>query len=193
MATTIRNSTRSTAIDALRGFAILVMILDHIILTMGVGEPLRFTLTRIAMPLFMIIGGTLTTRANPARLALVLAVGAALQAIAPAYGALPLLAGYATGILIVAGIRRWGTDTWTAPALAGLLTITANGWTAIPGSYDLAAVAALVLLGTLIPRHTLTRLGRPLPRWMASLGRYPLTLYVGHILVLVVIAGVSLG
>ena len=49
---------RFLAYDAFRGIAVVLMIGDHLCAVFG-GEPYRFTLGRLAMPMFFILAGHL--------------------------------------------------------------------------------------------------------------------------------------
>ena len=183
-----RQVARIWQIDALRGFALLVMILDHAILTAGWDDsPLRL-LTRIAMPLFFIIAGNLVRRFHWTRMAAILVVGYALNAIAPMFGSFELFSGLIIGCAIVAFCKSVGARFI---ALTILMTMTANFYVWQAG-YLFWMLPAFIIIGALLPRDTLVNFGSKFPRWIAPLGEWPLTLYVAHILLLTAYKGLVL-
>lgn len=172
------SKTITWQIDALRGFAILLMILDHSLMVTEQATPIRYTFTRLAMPLFFIIGGALSHRVNVKRLIPVLAVGVVLQLIDPRFQSLWLFIGYILGIVVVRYANKY-------LALVVCATISANNFgTFIPG-YDLTMLIALVVVGSMIGKDTFVSIGNRFPKWLAPLGRYPLTIYAVHILLLI--------
>lgn len=179
---------RAVHLDALRGLAVLAMVVDHLALYADV-PLLRDTVGRLALPLFFVLGGHLLTRLSP-RLLLIGALGLVLPGLAPWVDAPNVLLWYALGAFLLAPGWRWaGTAVPAGLVVAVALTALANGVTPPAGSYDPLALFALMALGRLLPRPALDW-ARRLPQSLSLLGRWPLTVYVGHVLLLTVVAGV---
>jgi fucose 4-O-acetylase-like acetyltransferase len=175
---------RDLALDRLRGLAVACMVVDHVALFTG-ADGLRVTVGRLAMPLFFLLAGHLATRASW-RLLNVLAAGVFVYAIAPWTGAAMLLTQLVAGALLVVVLRRRGT-AWLVAALVVLASITANSWDPTPTTaYATAGMWSIMLAGALLPRPAL-RWGARLPASLGILGRYPLTVYAGHALLLTVV------
>lgn len=184
---------RNAALDGARGAAILLMLLDHLLVVTGHGDLwVRSTITRAAMPAFMVIGGALVARTMTpprlARLVRTIAFGLALPVVVPWIDDPNILVMYAAGWLLVWGVRRW---TWGAPLLVIVgATLAANGLLGHTGAgyYPIGAVAALMAAGAWIGRAQLATWlhafggRRLLPvQW---LGRHALAFYVLHLLAL---------
>lgn len=171
---------RSAGLDALRGVAILAMTVDHLALFLDVPE-LRVTVGRVAMPLFFVLGGHLARRLSW-RLLLVPVVGLALEVVAPWSGAGSLLVTFAAGAVFVVLARRH-PPILAVVAAAGI-ALGANGYAELLGSaYDPRCLVALMALGALLDRRILEGL-RWTPAPLVLLGRFPLTFYAGHVLLL---------
>lgn len=181
-AATPTTRTRSVGLDRLRGLAVVLMVLDHLLLVGGLaGHPLRETLTRAAMPLFAVLAGHLCRRYSW-RWAGVFLVGAFLPGAVPWIDAPNILCWLSLGAALVALGRRYPVVYPLVMVLA--LTLFANGYGATPGSFQPLAVWALMVVGALLHRPWLETLGRCVPDQLRPFGRYPLTLYVGHLLAL---------
>jgi hypothetical protein len=173
---------RLPGLDRVRGLAVALMAADHLLyVTHGPAE-LRHTVTRVAMPLFALVAGYLVRRLS-LRWLWVFTVGAALPVAVPWIDNPNILCELAAGAVVCVAARRWRYGPLLAfGVLAWALTIAANGYAVPVGSYQLTAVVGLMLLG----QHSGDLLagigGRWLPGWLAGLGRYPLTVYVGHLL-----------
>lgn len=174
---------RSSALDKLRGLAVALMVLDHLALFLEV-LPVRLTLGRLAMPLFFLVAGHLAYRLSR-RHGLALVLGLALPWIAPWVDSPNVLLWWAVFSAVLVGARylSWSPVFYVAAAL----TFAANGWFYDLGtSYEPYALLGLMALGQLLPRSSFAFADR-LPGVFASIGRRPLTWYVGHVLVLVVV------
>lgn len=172
---------RLAGLDRLRGLAVLLMVLDHVLVVADVGTPVRLTVTRASMPLFFLIAGSLVRRARWGRLGLVAVLGAVLPVVVPWVDAPNVLLYYAVGAVLLAVVRgRRGR--WVALAVAA--SLAANGYLAFPGAYSPGGLWVLMLAGALAGAPALDRVGARLPAWVARAGRYPLTVYVVHLLAL---------
>jgi hypothetical protein len=180
---------RSAAVDAVRGLAVLLMVGDHLCATLAPGSVwagvYRLTLGRLAMPLFFLLSGSLVRRLSW-RHAGVLAVGLVLPVLAPWVDAPNVLVWYAAGAALLVLFARQGWPLWLL--LLPALVLYANGWTTALGtSYQPWALFALMAVGQLVGRQAWARMPSPGP--LRLLGRWPLSVYVGHVLALTVIAG----
>lgn len=173
-------TARSSAIDRMRGLAIVLMCLDHLMLVLELNPLLRWGPTRLAMPLFMLIAGSLITRLTWRHLAIGV-IGLGLPLFVPWTGQPNILFCYAIGAAVVVVSRRLGGPV-PVILLAGCIAMLTNGLDF--GSYPVLGVVALVLLGSMLPRGVWEPVGSHLPEWLEWLGRWPLTIYVGHLLYL---------
>jgi len=171
---------RIASLDALRGLAILLMILDHILAVTGELQILRFTVTRFSMPLFFLVSGFLLYRVNIPRLVIVGLIGIALPMYVGFIDEPNVLFLYA----VFAPFIVWARNS--PLALMGIsafgLAMYANNFLDLPGAYAPFALFGLMALGKLVPRESWERVR--LPRFLNYAGRYPLTTYVVHLLVL---------
>lgn len=167
---------RSATVDKVRGAAILVMMLDHLLLFIDPTSPIRYTFTRLAMPLFFIVSGQLLRRLNYSRLGIVAAIGILLPSYAHFIDSPNVLLIYAISAIIL--IKLPYPKTIIAIALA----FYANRYTAVIGtSYQPLALLAFMALGRTFPVAEWR--GDWIPGWVAFLGKRPLEWYVGHIVV----------
>jgi uncharacterized membrane protein YcfT len=179
---------RNRGLDALRGLAVLLMVLDHAALVFDLPAELRTTLGRCAMPLFFVLGGHLARRLSWRRYAELVVVGTLLQGLVPWSGAGPLLLCFVLGHVVVVTLRR---HQLVLALLVGFgLTLGANGYAYLHAggtAYDPRLLVALMAFGALLPRELLSLLDR-LParaaRPLALVGRYPLSVYAGHLALL---------
>lgn len=173
---------RAVGLDALRGWAILLMILDHVwLLTVSHDlDPVRL-LTRLAMPVFFLVAGHLVTRLSW-RHAGIAALGIALPVVVPWIDSPNVLVLYALGAAVVVLHRRLSAPLWVPIAFA--LTLSANGisWGHSTGAYGAFELVGLMCLGAMLPRATFAAVRAP--RWVQLVGRRPLRWYVGHLLAL---------
>lgn len=194
-------SGRLVFLDRVRGLASLLMVLDHSLvlsLTLDPGDglrtDLRSTLTRLSMPLFMVVSGFLLSGSSRRR---VLQVAGAAVLLAPLlyvcwveFAQPEILALWLLVVPLRSLLERYPLEL----LFAGVLQVLhlPVGW---PG-FEPGLVLVFLAMGVLArdrPR-SLEMLGRALPGWFASVGRYPLTVYAGHLIiftaVLVVVRGV---
>ena len=171
---------RSTALDKLRGLAIILMMLDHLLVQIDPQSLIRYSITRACMPLFFIIAGhLLRPRIKWHRLILILIIGAALPHYAPWLDSPNVLVWYA----VFAPIVAWGNRAILAGTILAALTLYANGYGQVEGSYAPLALGAFMAAGRLTPREWFGR-ASGIRGWVAVIGRWPLSVYVGHILLI---------
>jgi uncharacterized membrane protein YeiB len=145
----------------------------------------RFTLGRAAMPLFFLLSGALVRRLSWRHGGVVL-VGLVLPVLVPWIDAPNVLVWYGLGavLLVLWRVRGWPVWLLLLPALV----LYANGWTtAVGSSYQPWALVGLMAVGQAVGRDWWSR--RRIPALLAPLGRFPLSVYVGHLLVLTWIFG----
>lgn len=191
---------RWDGLDRLRGFAIALMVLDHVLAASGGGMLFRLTLTRLSLPIFLFVAGSLGASRllrRPSfaawysgRFWVVLLAAAAssvlvsgLPFMAPVDVLVPIfLSISAYPILMKSGLRL---DLWIAACFVAVATFPFL-W---PG-YHPAHVLGLYLLGSRLPPDLLDHFGLAIPRLFASVGRAPLRWYLGHLVVLVLFLAV---
>lgn len=186
---------RDHTIDALRGAAIILMIVDHALgfaQTTALAEQwmhtVRITVTRLSMPAFMLCSGMLLARhqisrrrwcevATAAVVVNLAAVAAGMSAFVP-----DILALWCVVMVVAGPIRRMPV----AMAVLGLLQTLY--WPIPIHNFQPGWVMAFVALGVLAERgqdrRMLQALGDRLPSWTEPMGRHPLGWYLGHLAVL---------
>jgi hypothetical protein len=119
-------------------------------------------------------------------------VGAALPLVVPWIDTPNVLVWYALlGALVIVTPVRWRLVWVLLP-----LTLLANGM--LVGrqgtSYEPAALLGLLALGSVLYPYNVAHLGDRLPPALGWVGRYPMSIYVGHLLLLeAVVAWFSIG
>jgi hypothetical protein len=160
------------------------MLVDHLALFAGV-PLLRFTVGRLAVPLFFVLAGHLSARASWGRVWRLVGLGVLLQAVAPWSDALQVLGALGAGAFVLNGLR--GRDRVLLVVLC--LTLAANGWGfATSTAYDGLALFSLMIVGAELSRSSLRAVGQRLPSWLAWPGRHALGVYAVHIPALTVLA-----
>ena len=166
---------RCLEIDRLRGLAIVLMILDHTLVLVDPGSFIRFSLTRLALPLFALIAGHLS--AGPLAPVRFLQLGAA--------AVLATVLGFGwigqpdilTLFLFCYAVRPF----WSLPLLVAAVlqpSVLAFDWT----GYSPGLVLALMIIGReVVFRSQLVRWGSGLPAFLGFLGKWPLSWYCGHL------------
>lgn len=172
---------RIAGLDALRGLAVLLMVGDHVARWLQPwGSLFNVSLGRVAMPLFFILAGALSGRLRWRHLWIGV-VGLALPVAVPWVDAPNVLVWWALGSVLLYVVRWGGVPAWVVVAVA--LTFAANGWVESGLSFDGRDLFALMALGAMIGPVGLSW-SSWLPSWLARVGRYPLTVYVGHLLII---------
>ncbi len=174
---------RITGLDALRGAAIALMMLDHVVALAG-GGPwwLRGVVTRFALPMFMFVAGYLWRPGWRRRHAEIVSAALATLPLVWYLGIadLHILAVYALILPLLPISARW---PWLAIAI-GL--IQAKDWPLDYLGYEPGLVWALVAVGQLARHQRLAEIdwGQTGLRPFAAIGRWPLSWYSGHLAVL---------
>jgi len=167
-------------VDQLRGLAIVLMILDHVLVQVAPSHPLRYTATRLALPLFMACSAQVVRGFTRRRWAQLLAAIAAEAVLMPLTGlASPgILAVYLLATVLL--MYTPGGHVAVVGVLGLLQAIyLSTGWE----GYQPGLVVAYLAFGAFAAlTGELQRLGSWLPVWLGSLGRRPLVWYIGHLL-----------
>lgn len=177
-------SNRVDWIDRLRGLALVLMVLDHVLVQIDPSNPLRYTLTRLSLPLFMAASAAVWTPDIRTRRLVLLASAATVELVASSYLGMPFPGIMLVYLVAVVPLSLWHEASSSAYWVAALGLIQALylpvGWL----GYEPGLVLAWWGLGRL-GSYQLDRLGSRLPRCLASVGRWPAQLYAFHLLVLV--------
>lgn len=172
---------RIVSLDRVRGLAVACMVVDHLVLLTDGPMAVRYTVGRLAMPLFFVLAGLLVTRLSE-RLLLVAGAGVLLPLVVPWVDAPNVLLWYAVGAVVLVLWRRLGWPLWLLVVVP--LALAANGYDVEAGTgYQLPAMVGLMALGSMLGTRSMAW-GDRLPSVLAAAGRYPLTVYVGHVLAL---------
>ncbi|WP_440996600.1 hypothetical protein [Arhodomonas sp. SL1] len=181
-------TARTAWLDGLRGAALVLMVVDHLAVFGYLPDELR-AVTRLALPGFMFVAGWLWRPGLRPRLLEVIVAAAA------SWGLWFLVAGPMVPVLVVfcltyplLGLARRAPVTALAVSVLQL-----SAWPIPWAGYQPGAVLAFLVLGQLACVHGLGEwqgLGQRLA-WLAPAGRWPLTLYLGHLAVLVALHGAS--
>ncbi len=192
-------SKRLVGVDALRGVAVVLMILDHGLIAFDVDHRywfVRMTLTRASLPLFCLVAGALCKPAVNARREACL-----LGAMVPATFlnwmlgiGLPDIISLLYLGLVVLKVVIWFDRPWAWALVASAAAIQPATWP-LGGEwtgYQPGVVMTLLVFGHALGRVWLGALGDVVPcrALFAWIGRYPLTMYVGHLAALVVAVAV---
>lgn len=188
MAQHVKTRQRVPVLDALRGAAVLLMILDHVLSVTDPVSDLRYTLTRLSLPLFCGVAAAIPDRSWSRRTKVLLAVAVVVEAaLNPIIGL-----GEPGPVLLIVGallVVTWGRKR-DAVMIVGALGLLQSlyqplGWT----GYEPGLVVAWCALGGQAVRE-LCRSGR-VPRVPAleRVGRHAVAWYVGHLVVLGVAVG----
>lgn len=176
---------RIAGLDAIRGGAIALMMLDHVAAVAGAPWWVRDIVTRFALPLFMFVAGYLWRPGWRWRHAEVFAAAAITLPLVWYLGLaeIHILAVFVLILPLLPISAKW---PWLA---IGLGLIQAKDWPLGYHGYEPGLVWALVAIGQLTRDRELPEFGvaesnlRP----FTTIGRWPLTWYAGHLAVLAAI------
>ena len=198
---------RDRRLDRLRGLAVLLMLVDHLLVfapqfsdawffSPAPGSPTwwtRHTLTRLSMPLFMLVSGFLLHDRPPSRRRRLLigVLGGLLTLLLnwswPAFGVPEILVVWSLVMLLTPLLREHPLEMLVLGVLQQLyLPVSWQG-------YQPGLVAAFLAAGVLwrrlpAPARLLEALGDALPSFFATVGRRPLLWYATHLTFLALLA-----
>lgn len=184
---------RSVVVDSVRGLAILLMILDHLLVQLDPMSTLRagapWSITRLALPLFMLASAAVWRPSRRVRWRL-------WAAVFPEAVLMVMLGmqwpGVVVVILLVLSLLDVLPDGWRNWYVLGVLGLVQALYVPIGGGwegYQPGLVLAWFCLGRLACFN-----GSPLawlPRSFAPIGRRPLAWYFGHLVALVLVVGLA--
>lgn len=176
---------RDAALDRLRGVAMVLMIVDHLLAWVNVGFCLRMTITRASLPLFMVVAGNLMAgRLFPSWRRAVELVFSAAVATWLVQG-LPFMAPLDVLVSFCLTLLAWPAAR-LMPWLSLVVCVVVMGLVHVSGGYSPVELLALMLVGALAldVGSPLYRWGGALPAAFGTLGQWPLTAYVGHLVVM---------
>lgn len=180
--------TRVRSIDRARGLAIALMVVDHLLVVIDPTNPLRYTATRLALPLFMFTAAIFHRRITRTRLLhLAPAIAAEFTVAVFVLGTFPgIVTTYALVVLAIQHIpdvHRHALALTTLGLVQALylpLPITGYQPGIVLAWYSLGLLAASQLIGSPLAHQRLSLL--------EPLGRHPIAFYVGHLVALVPLA-----
>lgn len=186
-------------LDAVRGLAILVMFADHfaVVTQMLTGHSdllhsFRLTVGRAAMPLFFILAGYLARKLRTRHLAIG-GIGLALPFAVPWIDSPNVLVWWAVGCAVLAMFRefRWSPVLLVVVGLVFGANVGYSGLAFGTSSFEPMCLLGLMGLGAMLrPTAWWWAYHLPARPALAFLGRFPVWLYVGHLLVLQVVVEV---
>lgn len=151
------------------------MVIDHAMLFFGgqIGEPVRLTVGRLAVPLFFVVSGHLFRRLSSRTLGVGL-LGFLLPVLMPWLDSPNVLTWYALGACLLALFGRLRLPVAAIVVLG--LVVGANGFGDHVHTYEATALFGLMAVGSMLPRSAFDWGNRLWP-WLGRLGRYPITAY----------------
>jgi hypothetical protein len=176
---------RDAALDRLRGTAIALMVLDHLLAWGEVGFCVQATVTRASLPLFMLVSGNLMAERVLPSIGRAAQLAAAACASTWLVAGLPFMAPVDVLVSFCLALLAWPAAR-LAPACALVVCVVVMGIAPMNSGYSPFELLALMLVGamTFDVGSWLYRFGCALPWWLAAFGRWPLTWYVGHLAVI---------
>lgn len=180
---------RNVRIDKLRGLAILLMILDHVLCVIDPENLARYTLTRAALPIFMLISGYLLANRNPSLKRYAQLVAASFCSLLivqhiPGMAKVDVLFVIAIVLAVWPIARRVPI---TALCIGAVQSQTFGLWDGYEPGYLLALLCTGQLLFQTRSRNDYliaSHVCRFMPRAIEILGRYPLSAYLAHLLII---------
>jgi surface polysaccharide O-acyltransferase-like enzyme len=192
---------RDQALDRLRGLAIVLMIIDHALVVVMANwywanweDWTRTTLTRVAMPLFMVVSGLLIARKGrpslrriPQVVFAAIVLNEVFYQVNAGFTYPEILAIYILLLPLYPLFVRYPIEVAALGILQfANLPITWDQWQ----GYQPGEVLAFLALGSLLNRHPnspVLKAGTYLPRWLGFFGRHPLVIYTAHLLFFVLV------
>ncbi len=190
---------RVASLDRLRGLAVVLMVLDHVIVVgtdhFGIDAmPVRMTVTRLAMPLFAVVA-SMVWHGRPSRstvgwLSLCVVVEWSVNDLVGVAnpGPVTVLVLVMFAVTQLPMLMRWPAVTFVAGMISALY------WPGPWPGYDPGLILAYWCLPHLGPavRREADAIGGGLPGFVGAIGRRAPLWYVGHLLVLAAVV-VSFG
>lgn len=181
--------TRLGWVDTLRGLAIALMVLDHVLVQTAQDHALRHSATRLSLPLFcgaaaIVARGTITSRR-------LLILGLAVVAETILNQPLSLGTPGPVALIALCAIAHTHPTVRSHSATLGLLGLIQALYVPISWSgYQPGLIFAWwALAGAAMPQLQPVAERCPARRALASIGRHPIEWYVAHLMVLTVWVG----
>lgn len=167
-------------IDQARGLAVLLMILDHVLAVAAPGHLLRFTVTRLSLPLFIacVVAVPHRTRSG---LSLRLLCGMGLELVLN-----PIIGLAIPGPVFLLGMLGLAVGPWLASPIPAALGLIQALYLPLPDVWT-GYQPGLVLVWAFIGLYAADELEQWAPRfpgWLATIGRRPLAWYTAHLVLL---------
>lgn len=174
-------------VDGLRGAAIVLMVLDHVLVQADPDSFLRYSLTRLSLPAFMFAAAVVWRPLSWRRFASLTVAAVVEVLVSPPGMPVPGIVAVILLVLLFIELLRWASPRiLELPGVLGVLGLLGalyqpwsgdiDGWT----GYEPGLVLAWWALGRLAA-HELEPLAVRSPRWLRAIGRRPLWWYVGHL------------
>ncbi|MHA7812890.1 MAG: TraX family protein [Phycisphaerales bacterium] len=180
---------RNVRIDKLRGLAILLMILDHVLCVIDPENIARYTLTRAALPIFMLISGYLLANRNPSLKRYAQLVAASFCSLLivqhiPGMAKVDVLFVIAIVLTVWPIARRYPI---IALCIGAVQSQTLGLWDGYEPGHILAIMCAGALLNqerSTTDRKIATITASILPRAFTTIGQAPLLFYLSHLAII---------